>query len=138
MDAIQAVILNTKIKYLETFNNKRAEVARYYNKELSEIEDIVTPRVEEGNPVWHQYAICCSYKDELGDFLASRSVGSAAFYPVPLHLQKAFSYLNYREGDLPIAESLSKRTVCLPIYPELMREEQDYVIECIKEFYYQH
>lgn len=138
LDAIQAVILNTKIKYLETFNNKRAEVARYYNKELSEIEDIVTPRVEEGNPVWHQYAICCSYKDELGDFLASRSVGSAAFYPVPLHLQKAFSYLNYREGDLPIAESLSKRTVCLPIYPELMREEQDYVIECIKEFYYQH
>lgn len=135
LDALQAVVLNVKIKYLREFNKKRTEIAEYYNSAFAGIEDIVTPKVREGTSVWHQYALCCSYKDRLGDFLASKSVGSAAFYPVPLHLQKAFAYLGYQEGDLPVAEKLSKRTVCLPIYPELTREEQDYVIECVKEFY---
>lgn len=134
LDAIQAVILNVKIKYLETFNKKREEIAERYNKAFESIKDIVTPQISCGS-VWHQYAFCSSYKNELGDFLASKSVGSAAFYPVPLHLQKAFSYLNYKDGDLPVAEELSRRTVCLPIYPELMREEQEYVIDCVKEFY---
>jgi dTDP-4-amino-4,6-dideoxygalactose transaminase len=78
--------------------------------------------------------MCCVRKDELGSFLASKGVGSAAFYPVPLHLQKAFAGLGYREGDLPVAEKITKQTVCLPIFPELMQEELDYVAQCVKEF----
>ena len=71
----------------------------------------------------------------MGNFLASKGVGSAAFYPVPLHLQKAFINLGYKEGDLPIAEKITKQTVCLPIFPELKQEELDYVVKCIKEFF---
>lgn len=135
LDAIQAVVLNIKIKYLDSFNKRRAEIADYYNSAFAGIKDIITPKANGGGISWHQYALCCSHKDELGDYLASKSVGSAAFYPVPLHLQKAFSYLNYKEGDLPVAERLARRTVCLPIYPELKKEEQDYVIQCVEEFY---
>ena len=86
-------------------------------------------------PVWHQYAFRCAQKDAMGNFLASRGVGSAAFYPVPLHLQKAFGYLGYQEGDLPVAEMLSKQTVCLPIFPELTQEELDYIVTSIREFF---
>ena len=71
----------------------------------------------------------------MGNFLASKGVGSAAFYPVPLHLQKAFTYLGYKEGDLPVAEMLTKQTVCLPIFPELTKEELMYVTENVKAFF---
>ena len=85
---------------------------------------IVVPKIKEGvQTVWHQYAICCRDKDAIGDFLAGKGIGSAAFYPVPLHLQKAFDYLGYKEGEFPVAESVTKQTVCLPIFPELTKEE---------------
>ena len=71
----------------------------------------------------------------MGNFLASKGIGSAAFYPVPLHLQKAFEYLGYKEGDLPVAETLTKQTVCLPIFPELTEEELKYVTAGIREFF---
>lgn len=136
MDAIQAVVLNIKMNYLEGFNEKRAAIAAYYNEKLSEIEEISIPKIDKNcKTVWHQYAFCCDHKDEIGEFLASKNVGSAAFYPVPLHLQKAFDNLGYHEGDLPIAEKIAKRTVCLPIFPELREEEIAYVIDCIKEFF---
>lgn len=135
MDAIQARVLNIKLNYLDDFNARRAEIAAYYNKELENCSGVTIPKVKEGTvPVWHQYAFRCEKKDEMGNFLASKGVGSAAFYPVPLHLQKAFEYLGYKEGDLPVAEMLTKQTVCLPIFPELKEEELQYVVASIKEF----
>lgn len=136
LDAIQARVLDVKLDYLNDFNSRRAEIAAFYNDELAELDEVITPSVKDGiNPVWHQYAICVKEKDELGKFLASKNIGSAAFYPVPLHLQKAFDYLGYKEGDLPVAENLTKKTVCLPIFPELKKEELDYIVEGIREFY---
>ncbi len=136
LDAIQARVLDIKLDYLETFNKRRTEIAALYEKELSCINGVKTPKVKNGvTPVWHQYAICVNEKDELGKFLASKNIGSAAFYPVPLHLQKAFDYLGYKEGSLPVAEKITKQTVCLPIFPELTQEELDYIVEGIKEFY---
>ena len=85
--------------------------------------------------MWHQYAFRCADKDAMGEFLADKGIGSAAFYPVPLHLQKAFSGLEYKEGDLPVAEMITKQTVCLPIFPELTQEEMEYVADGVKEFY---
>ena len=136
LDAIQARVLNVKLDYLDSFNDRRAKIAAFYEKELGNCDGIVTPKVKEGDitPVWHQYAFKCEKKDELGNFLALKGVGSAAFYPVPLHLQKAFGYLGYRDGDLPVAERISKQTVCLPIFPELTDEELSYIVVCIKEF----
>lgn len=136
LDAIQAVVLSIKLRYLEKFNENRRKIAEKYNKELSSISEITIPQVDdEVNPVWHQYAFRCNKKDEMGKFLSSQHVGSAAFYPIPLHLQKAFSYLGYKKGDLPVSEMLSEQTVCLPIYPELTKDEIDYVVSCIRKFY---
>ena len=136
LDALQARVLSIKLKHLKEYNENRTKIAEFYEKELGNIEGIITPKAaKELTPVWQQYAFRCNHKDEMGNFLASKGVGSAAFYPVPLHLQKAFINLGYKEGDLPIAEKITKQTVCLPIFPELKQEELDYVVKCIKEFF---
>lgn len=136
LDAIQARVLDIKLDYLDDFNKRRTEIAAYYNKELSQCSKITVPKTADNvRPVWHQYAFRCDDKDAMGNFLASKEVGSAAFYPVPLHLQKAFAYLGYQEGDLPVAEKITKQTVCLPIFPELTEEELEYIVESVKAFY---
>ena len=136
LDSIQARVLNMKLDDLDAFNSRRTQIAQYYNDRLVDCEEIVLPKAADGRKVvWHQYAFRCKKKDEMGKFLADRGVGSAAFYPVPLHLQKAFAYLGYREGDLPVAEKLTKETVCLPIFPELTQEELEYVVTSVQAFY---
>lgn len=135
LDAIQAVVLSIKLDYLNEFNSKRTKIAEFYEKEMGNLEGIVTPKADSDvKTVWHQYALRCDKKDELGNYLASNNVGSAAFYPVPLHLQKALTYLGYQEGDFPVAEMITKQTVCLPIFPELEEEELAYVTANIKNF----
>lgn len=136
LDSMQARILDIKLDYLEGFNRRRTQIAQYYNHEFAECSDIVIPKAaDDRKAVWHQYAFRCRNKDEMGRFLADRGVGSAAFYPVPLHLQKAFAYLGYQEGDLPAAERITKETVCLPIFPELTQGELAYVAASVKAFY---
>lgn len=136
LDALQARILSIKLEHLETYNKQRKEIAAFYEKQLGNIEGLITPKVKANvTPVWHQYAFRCNKKDEMGNYLASKGVGSAAFYPVPLHLQKAFTNLGYKEGDLPIVEMITKQTVCLPIFPELRQDELQYVVDCIKDFF---
>ena len=121
---------------MDDFNNRRTEIAVFYEAELGKCSGILTPKVKNGlKAVWHQYAFRCEKKDEMGNFLASKGIGSAAFYPVPLHLQKAFEYLGYKEGDLPIVEKLTKQTVCLPIFPELTQDELQYIVTSIREFF---
>lgn len=136
LDAIQARVLDVKLDYLNGFNKRRTQIAAYYNEQFAGVEQISTPTVREGvTPVWHQYAFRCPDKDAMGEHLAGMGIGSAAFYPVPLHLQKAFDYLGYQEGDLPVAEKVTKQTVCLPVFPELTQEELDYVVQGVKGFY---
>lgn len=136
MDAMQATVLNIKADYLSTFNARRAEIAAYYHEQLKGVGDIIVPEVaQDVCSVWHQYAILTEKKNELGEYLAAKGIGSAAFYPVPLHLQKALLYLGYKEGDLPVAEMLTRKTVCLPIFPELTQEELECVVEGIRSFY---
>ena len=136
LDAIQARVLDIKLDYLDCFNQRRTEIAEKYNQAFADVEEIHTPKVIDGVvPVWHQYAFCCPDKDQMGKYLAEHGIGSAAFYPVPLHLQKALAYLGYHEGDLPVAERITKQTVCLPIFPELRDDEIFYIIKTIKAFY---
>jgi len=136
LDAMQAVILRVKLKYLDEWNKKRIYNANFYIKNLQGVADIVLPKEEKNEKcVWHQFVLKTDKKEELGKFLADNNVGTGAFYPVPLHLQKAFEYLNYKQGDLKVAEKLASQTVCLPIFPELTDEELQYVVDKIKEFY---
>jgi len=134
LDAVQAAVLNLKLKYLDCYNAARQKIAALYDEGLKDIVKI--PMVSEfGTTCYHQYAICTEKKDELCAFLASKNIGTGAFYPVPLHLQKAFDYLGYSEGDLPIAEMICKQTVCLPIFPEMTDDEVNYVIQGVSDFF---
>lgn len=133
LDAVQAAILKIKLGHLDEFNQKRTAVAEYYSKELNEC--VLTPPLEtHGKSSWHQYAIRLKNKNACVAFLAEKGIGCGEFYPVPLHLQKAFQYLKYAEGSLPVAEMLCAQTVCLPIFPELTGEEQKAVVEAVREF----
>jgi dTDP-4-amino-4,6-dideoxygalactose transaminase len=133
LDAMQAVVLIVKLKYLDEYTKNRTRIANLYDTGLKGV--ITTPNPpKDGISCYHQYVIRSGHKDALSAYLDEKGIGIGAFYPIPLHLQKAFNYLGYKEGDMPVAELLSKETVCLPIFPELTDEEVLSVIEAVKEF----
>jgi len=94
------------------------------------------PAVDPANePIFHQYTVRVERRDELQAHLKSQGIGSAIYYPVPLHLQPCFSHLGYRPGRLPESERASREVLSLPVYPELTREQLDRVIGTIRGFY---
>lgn len=136
LDTIQASILLVKLKYLDEWNNRRIEIARKYTDGLSDIDDLTTPHCQPYNKhIYHQYTIRTKRRDELSQFLKERGIQTAIHYPIPLHLQKAFSHLGYKEGDFPVSERSSKEVLSLPMFPELKDEEVEYVIESIHQFF---
>ncbi len=134
MDTIQAVVLDVKLKYLDGWNKKRQEIARYYNKNLAGLE-IETPFVPSYTThIYHQYTLRASVSNKgFVEYLQAKGIDSRVFYPVPLHLQECFKCLGYKAGDFPEAESAAKQIFTLPIYPEMTQEEKDYIIQSIKE-----
>jgi dTDP-4-amino-4,6-dideoxygalactose transaminase len=134
LDALQAAILRVKFKYLDGWNKARREHARIYDETFSQTE-ITTPYVAPNNThIYHQYTIRLAKRDKLEEYLREKEIGCALYYPLSLHLQECYRELGYREGDLPEAEKASRETISLPVYPELSRQEQDYIIKTIKEF----
>lgn len=134
LDAVQAVILSIKLRYLDEYNKKREEIANIYSRFLK--DKVITPPIpKHGKSSYHQYTILTNEKEELGKFLAEKGIGSGAFYPVPMHLQTAFDYLGYKKGDFPVAEMISSKTVCLPIFPELKEEEVKIVSQAVIDFH---
>lgn len=138
LDELQAAVLNVKFKHLESYSEARRERAAYYTEQLdSKVSEYVkTPSIKEGyHHVFHQYTLRVEKRDELKQFLADNDIASMIYYPVPLHLQPVFEHLGYKEGDFPETEKATKEAISLPMWPELPREKQDYVIEKIVEFY---
>lgn len=136
LDAIQAAILRVKLKYLSKWSKKRAEKAFYYNKALKGVGDIVTPIIGMNKThIFHQYTIRTKLRDKLQQYLKEKEIPTMIYYPLPLHLQPAFKYLGYKKGDFPESEKAAKEVLSLPIYPELKKKDQDYIIQKIKEFY---
>ncbi len=134
LDTIQAAFLRIKLKYLDEWNNQRRRIAEKYNTGLKEIVEV--PYIEPDNEsIYHQYTIRIQKRDELREFLSKKEIGSAIHYPLPLHFQKAFAYLNYKEGDFPKSEKAAKEVLSLPIQNTLTDEEVNYVISSIKEFF---
>ena len=131
LDAIQAGVLNVKLKYYEEEIASRQAVAKKYNENL---KDIIIPFVEEENlSVWAQYCIRVNNRDEVLAKCQEKGVPTGVYYPIPLHLQEVFKYLNYKEGDFPITEEISKDIMALPMSAFLTDEEQEYVIKAINE-----
>ena len=131
LDEIQAAILRVKLKYLNEWNDKRRENAKFYNENLKDTR-LVTP-YEENNVkhIYHLYILQSEKREEIVEFLNKKGIATGIYYPVPLHLQKAYKDLGYKEGDLPNAEYLSKRTFAIPVYPELSEKEKEYIISAL-------
>lgn len=134
LDPIQAVALNVKLSYLEDWFEARRKVAAYYNEKFSDT-DIVTPYVNKDCVhTYNYYVIRVPQRDKVVEELKKNNIGYNIYYPIPLHLQECFSYLGYKEGDLPVSEQAAKEVLALPIYPELTDEMKDFVAETILSF----
>jgi dTDP-4-amino-4,6-dideoxygalactose transaminase len=137
LDALQAAVLTVKLKYLDEWTKKRQENAGYYRKLFSEkgLDGIILPVEKEKRHIYNQFVIKVrERRDAMKEFLASKGVGSEIYYPVPLHRQKCFEHLGYKSGDFPVSEDAAEKTLALPIYPELSREQIEYVVDIIGGF----
>ncbi|QOY52677.1 DegT/DnrJ/EryC1/StrS family aminotransferase [Candidatus Sulfurimonas baltica] len=131
LDAIQAGVLNVKLKYFDKEISARQKVAKKYNENL---KDILIPFIEEENlSVWAQYCIRVKDRDGMLKKCADKGVPTGVYYPIPLHLQEVFQYLGYKNGDFPITEKVSLDIMALPMSAFLTKEEQDFIIEAINE-----
>ncbi|MDR1944154.1 MAG: DegT/DnrJ/EryC1/StrS family aminotransferase, partial [Synergistaceae bacterium] len=139
LDALQAAILRVRLKRIETWTEERREAARRYGllfAELSLSEEIAPPTEIRGNRhTYHQYVVRAKRRDELQKFLAEREIVTRVYYPLPLHLQPCFSSAGFKKGDMPVAESLCGEVLALPMFPEILPEEQEAVVSAIAEFY---
>jgi len=136
LDAIQAAILRVKLKYLVKWSKERAKKADYYSKNLKSVGDIVVPKTEPGRThIFHQYTIRTKLRDKLQKHLKENNIPTMIYYPLPLHLQPAFKYLGHRKGDFPESEKTAREVLSLPIFPEITKRQQNYIIRKIREFY---
>lgn len=134
LDAIQAAILTIKLRHLDKWNEQRRNLAKYYDEQLSKISGIVIPATAPGaHPVYHLYVIQVDDRAAIEKALTARGIGSGVHYPVPIHLQPAFSNLGYAKGDFPITEKAAGSIISLPMYPEMSRSQQDRVISALRE-----
>ena len=145
LDGFQGAILEIKLKYIGAWNEARRAVAERYHALFGQTgvvdagpypsKGIVLPsEVSGAHHVWHQYVIRCARRDDLRDFLSTRSIGSEIYYPVPLHRQDALKNLGYAEGDFPESERAAREVLALPIFPELREDEQEAVVVAIADF----
>jgi len=136
LDTLQAAILNVKLSHIDKAIQKRAEHASVYRQMLKDIPQVTLPVIKDDNKeVNYVFCIKTENRDALENHLKSKDIGTSIYYPVPLHMQKCFDYLGYKEGDFPVAEKLSKTVLALPMFPELTTDEISFVCDSIKDFY---
>lgn len=136
MEGIQGAVLEVKLKYLREWTEKRRKNAGLYNKYLSEIKEVSLPiAMPDVKHVYHLYVVRVPMRDELIKYLQGNEIYAGIHYPVPCHLQKAYSHLNQSKMSLPVAEKYAKEVLSLPMYPEMAEEDIQYVCNNIKEFY---
>ena len=132
MDGIQAAILTTKLKHLNKWVEQRRKIAKKYNKLLP--TTVIAPHEAINNKhAYHLYVIRTDRRDKLQKGLELKGIQTGIHYPIPLHLQKAYSYLNFKRGMFPVCEEVTRQVLSLPIFPELKDEEIKYIIGAIKE-----
>lgn len=123
LDELQAAFLSIKLKKLHEDNQKRKQVAEQYYQTLDGIENLILPQIaSEADSVFHLYVIRTKKRDELQKHLTEHGIGTMIHYPIPPHLQKAYSDLGYKKGDFPIAEEVAETGLSLPLWPGMMEE----------------
>ena len=137
LDSIQAAILDIKLKHLNEYAEARRFAANYYNREFAKSDKLKTPVTADFTThVFHQYTLVthCVNRQKLMEHLQSKGISSAIYYPVPLHMQKAYIDPRYKRGDFPVTENLSKTVISLPIHTEFDEETLAYVTSAVLEF----
>jgi len=137
LDSLQAAILSVKLNHLDKWNSLRRNHAEIYDSLLSDVKEIQRPLLSsnEYESIFHIYNILTEKRDELLKYLENKGISAGVHYPVPIHLQQAYNNLGLKEGSFPVAESAAKRTLSLPMFPELKKEEIEYICNSIKEFF---
>ncbi len=135
LDSIQAAVLDVKLKKVDEYNKKRNSIAKRYNDSFAELP-IELQHVDESTSYscFHQYPVLVNDRETFIKHMDENGIGTGAFYPVPLHLQKAYRKLGYKMGDLPISESICAKSVCLPIFPEMTEDEVQYVTDTVVRY----
>lgn len=134
LDAIQAGILRIKLRSLAEWNEKRREAAGRYRELLAGQPVILPHEPEWANAIYHLFVVRIESRSEAMEFLSEAGIGSGIHYPIPLHLQKAYSHLGYQEGDFPVAEKVASEIVSLPMFPGLTSEQQQLVADRLQQF----
>lgn len=132
LDALQAAILNVKMRYFEDEVKARHRIGEAYSKALENI--CITPKIKENRTsVYAQYSIRVPNREKVSKALNERGIPTAVHYPIPLHIQPAFTYLGLKEGDFPVSERVSKEIMSLPMSPYLKEADQNLVIESLRD-----
>ena len=138
LDTIQAAILSVKLKKLSEYNLARKKAADIYDEAFSGCSQIIVPaRMDFSTHIFHQYTLRISNgkRNEFKNWLDSKRIPSMIYYPVPLHLQEAYSYLGYKNGDFPVTEKLCNEVISLPMHPELDQEQMDFITTSVLSFF---
>jgi dTDP-4-amino-4,6-dideoxygalactose transaminase len=142
LDALQAAVLQVKLKYLDQWaEGRRRNALRYEQlfKEAKLNERVTPPCTAKGNVhVFNQFTIRVKQRDELRAYLKDKGIGTEIYYPVPMHLQACYRDLGYQKGSFPISEHAAEEVLSLPIYAELTEAQLTYVVEMIAAFYKSH
>ena len=137
LDSIQAVVLDAKLKYLDTYNANRAKAADYYSSVFSKCDKLTIPvKAKNSTHVWHQYTLQLHEsvnRDELIKHLSDKGIPAMIYYPVPLHQQKAYLDPRYKDGDFPVSEKLAKTVISLPMHSELDNEQLERITNAVLE-----
>ena len=140
IDELQAAVLRVKLKYLDGWTAARQRNAAYYTAAFAAAngaKHLITPQATvKGRHIFNQYVVRVQNRDALKDHLTAQGIGTEIYYPVPLHLQKCFSYLKHAPGDFPQSERAAAETLALPIYPELTQTQLDHVVASVAAFYH--
>ena len=135
MDAIQAAVLNVKLKWLDQWNNRRRAIAAYYTSRFAG-SAVKAPKELPGvHHVYHQYVVRTPKRDALRDYMAKNGVGCNIFYPMPLHMQACFADLGYKQGAFPVTERACEEVLALPVFPELSDAQIERVADVVLAFY---
>jgi dTDP-4-amino-4,6-dideoxygalactose transaminase len=133
MDEIQAAVLRVKLRHLERWNELRREKAALYDDLLTELPGLVVPQsIKEAKHVYHLYVIRASDRDTLRDVLKREGISTGVYYPSPIHLQKAYSYLNLGEGSYPVSEGAAQQVLSLPLWPEMDKKLIERVAQVLR------
>lgn len=138
LDSIQAGVLKVKLGHLDDFAKARNFAADFYNKAFANCEKLITPVTADfTNHVYHQYTMRTIGidRDGLNKHLLDKGIGNAVYYPVPLHMQKAYQDPRYTKGDFPVTEKLSEQVLSLPMHTEFTEEQLQYVCDAVLEFF---